>query len=54
MAIEQKERYIVTMEDGRQMNVVCGTIAECVVMFGEENITRIEKLPYEDLQEKTE
>ena len=48
MAIEQKERYIVYLVDGRQVNVVATTFQECLAMYGEENVIRIEKLDYEE------
>lgn len=46
--LEQKERYIVTMADGKQINAKCETFAECIAAFGEENIVAIEKLDYEE------
>lgn len=46
--MDQKERYIVTMADGKQMNVVARTFAECLAMLGEENIVKLEKLDYEE------
>lgn len=49
--IEQKERYIVTMADGTQINSVCGTFSECIAAFGEENIVKIEKLDYQEVQQ---
>lgn len=48
MAIEQKERYIVTLEDKRRVNVVAASFQECLAMFGEEQVEKIEKLPYEE------
>ena len=51
MAIEQKERYIVTMNDGKQINAVAATFTECIQMFGEENIEKIEKLGYKEVAE---
>ena len=51
MAIEQKERYIVEMEDGRLVNVVAASFQECLAMYGEENVTRIEKLSYEEVKQ---
>lgn len=48
MAIEQKERYVVTMKDGRQVNAVAATFSECLQMFGEENVEKIEKLDYQE------
>lgn len=47
MAIEQKERYIVELEDGRRFNVVAATFQEVLAMYGEENVTKIEKSDYE-------
>ncbi|MBR2097964.1 MAG: hypothetical protein IJ907_08850 [Prevotella sp.] len=46
--LEQKERYIVTLADGKQINAKCSTFAECIAAFGEENIVAIEKLDYEE------
>ncbi len=46
----QKERYIVTLEDGRQMNVLASTFQEVLAMFGEENVVKIEKLDYEEVK----
>lgn len=51
MAIEQKERYIVELEDKRRLNVIAASFQEVLAMYGEENVTRIEKLPYEGVQE---
>ena len=48
MAIEQKERYIATLADGKQMNVVAATFQEVLQMFGEENVEKIEKLDYKE------
>lgn len=50
MAIEQKERYIVTMVDGRRMNAVAASFQEVIQMFGEENVTIIEKLEYQEVE----
>lgn len=47
MAIEQKERYIIELVDGRKVNAVCQSFRECIELYGEENITYIRKLPYE-------
>jgi len=47
----QKERYIATLEDGRQANVLAATFGEVIMMLGEENIVKIEKLPYEEVKE---
>lgn len=46
--MEQKERYVVTLEDGRQMNVLASTFQEVLAMFGEENVVKIEKLDNEE------
>lgn len=51
MAIEQKERYIVTMENGERKNVVAATFQEVLAMFGEENVSMISKLDYKGEQE---
>lgn len=48
MAIEKKERYIVTMEDGTRKTVVATTFQECLAMFGEENVSMITKLEYQE------
>ena len=48
MAIEKKERYIIKCADGKIYNAVCRSFTECIMMFGEENITQIEKLDYEE------
>ena len=48
MAIEQKERYVVTMENGTSKTVVAGTYQEVLQMYGEENVTRIEKLDFQE------
>jgi hypothetical protein len=47
MAIEQKERYIVTMVNGDRVNVVAATFQEVLAMYGEENVTMISKLDFE-------
>ena len=54
MAIEQKERYIVYLENGERYNVVASTFQECLAMFGEENVVRIEKMDYEEVKEDYE
>ena len=51
MAIEQKERYIVYLENGERYNVIASTFQECLAMFGEENVARIEKMDYEEVKE---
>lgn len=48
MAIEQKERYIIELADGKRITAVCQSITECVMLYGEENITYIRKLDYEE------
>lgn len=50
MAIEKKELYIVTMKDGKQANAVCESFSECIRLFGEENVEKIEKRDY-DMEE---
>lgn len=50
MAIERKERYVVTMVDGNVITAVASTYQEVLQMFGEENVTKIEKLDYEEEQ----
>ena len=49
--MDQKERYIVTMADGRMVNAVAKTFQDILAMFGEENVTKIEKLDYEEVGE---
>ncbi len=44
MAIEQKERYIVTLTNGKKVNALVQSIVECVQLYGEENIVMIENL----------
>lgn len=48
MAIEKKERYLVTMEDGSCKNALAATFQEVLQMFGEENVCKIEKWDYEE------
>ena len=48
MAIEQKERYIVQLSDGRSVNALAESFSECVQLYGEENIVYIRKLDYKD------
>ena len=50
--MNQKERYVVTLEDGKQANVLANTFAEVIQMLGEENIRIIEKLDYEEVPEE--
>lgn len=42
--LEQKERYLVTLVNGKKINSHCGTFRECIDAFGEEMIRKIEKL----------
>ena len=51
MAIEQKERYIIRLENGREVNALCQSFAECIQLFGEENVVYIKKLGYEEPKE---
>ena len=44
----QKERYVVTLEDGTRKNVLAATFQEVIMMMGEENVVKIEKLDYEE------
>lgn len=46
--MEQKERYIVELEDGKRLNVLASTFQEVLAMFGEENVVKIEKLDNEE------
>lgn len=46
MAIEQKERYVVELEDGRRLNVVAASFQEVLAMYGEENVEKISKLEF--------
>jgi len=48
MAIEQKERYIIKLADGRSVNAVCASFSECIQLYGEENVVYIRKLEYDD------
>lgn len=48
MAIEQKERYIIKLTDGKTVNAVCSSFSECIQLYGEENVVYIRKLDYED------
>jgi hypothetical protein len=50
MAIEKKERYVVTMQDGTRMNVLAATFSEILRMYGEENVEEIKKMDYEGEQ----
>ena len=46
--LEQKERYVVTLVNGKKINSHCGTFRECLDAFGEELIKGIEKLDYDE------
>ena len=46
--LEQKERYVVTLVNGKKINSHCGTFRECLDAFGEELIKSIEKLDYDE------
>ena len=48
--MDQKERYVVTLEDGRRINVVASTFQECLAMYGEENVVMISKLDYQEVK----
>lgn len=48
--MDQKEIYVVTFVDGTGKNVIASTYQEVLAMFGEENITKIEKSDYEGEQ----
>ena len=48
MAIEQKERYIIELQDGKSVNALAQSFAECIQLFGEENVVYIRKLDYEE------
>jgi hypothetical protein len=50
MAIEQKEVYIIELEDGRKVNAVCASYEECLKLFGEENIVEIRKIGKADVE----
>ena len=52
MAIEQKERYIVTLTNGKKVNAKVASISECVLLYGEENIVMIEKLDLPEVQQE--
>ena len=52
MAIEQKERYIAKLEDGRAVNAVAQSFKEVIEMYGEENIVYIRKMDYEEPKEE--
>lgn len=52
--MDQKERYIITMEDGEQINAVARSFAECLQLFGEERVIMIEKLEYVEPEEEKE
>lgn len=46
--LEQKERYVVTLVNGKKINSHCGTFRECLDAFGEELIKSVEKLDYDE------
>ena len=48
MAIEQKERYIIKLQDGKSVNALAQSFVECIQLYGEENIVYIRKLDYEE------
>ena len=50
MAIEQKERYVVQLVDGKRINVYAGTFQEVLAMYGEEMVVKIEKLDFEVME----
>ena len=50
MAIEQKERYIVELKNGTRLNIVASSYQECLQMEGEENVSMIKKLDYEEVK----
>ena len=44
MAIEQKELYLIRLEDGREINAVCQGFKECIDLYGEENVVYLRKI----------
>ena len=48
MAIEQKERYVISLVDGRVVNAVCQSFRECIDLYGEENVISIRKMDYNE------
>lgn len=46
--LEQKERYVVTLVNGKKINSHCGTFRECLDAFGEELIKSVEKLDFDE------
>lgn len=52
--MDQRERYIATLADGKRMNVVAATFQEVLQMLGEENVVSIEKLDYDEDALKTD
>ena len=44
MAIEQKEVYVVTMKNGEAVSATLPSFRECIELFGEENIVKMEKI----------
>lgn len=50
MAIEQKERYVITMADGKRLTTLLSSFQEALEMYGEENVEKIEKLDYKEIK----
>lgn len=48
--MDQKERYVVELADGTRMNVLETSFQRILLMFGEENVVRIEKKDYQGEQ----
>jgi len=44
MAIEQKELYLIRLNDGKEVNAVCSSFVECIQLYGEENVCYVKKL----------
>ena len=51
MAIEKKERYIIRLIDGKEVNALCSSFVECIQLYGEENVVYIRKYDYEEPEE---
>ena len=51
MAIEKKERYIIRLIDGKEVNALCQSFVECIQLYGEENVVYIRKYDYEEPEE---
>lgn len=47
--LEKKERYIVTLTNGVEINANCSTFRECIDAFGEESVKKMEKLDYDQI-----